>query len=80
MAAMAGDSEVAFKAALDDMGLSELHDQFKKSEWNTYMNFAFSTSDPKGADPAAFQKEVVSVLLGETPGEDKALIPRLRRL
>ena len=77
---MAGDSEVAFKAALDSLELGALHETFKKEGWKTFMDFAFSTSDPKGSDPALFEKEVVHVLLGAEPGEKKALIPRIRRL
>ena len=78
---MGGDSKVAFTATLKELGLDKLKDQFEKNGWDTFVNFAFSTSDPKGADPAAFQKEVVDVLLGTDPGEgNKPLIPRLRRL
>ena len=78
---MGGDSKVAFAATLQELGLDKLKDQFVKNGWDTFVNFAFSTSDPKGADPAAFQNEVVEVLLGKEPAQgDKALIPRLRRL
>ena len=78
---MGGDSLVAFNGALVDMGLEKLKDVFAKNGWNTFLNFAFSTSDPKGADASAFQKEVVDVLLGADPSpDDKALVPRIRRL
>ena len=79
---MAGDSEVAFKAAMVDLGLGKMHDSFVKKGWSTYINFAFSTSDPKGADPAAFEAQVIKALLGDkaAEGPDAALIPRLRRL
>ena len=77
---MAGDSEVAFKAALGALGLDKLYDTFSKQGWKTFMDFAFASSDPKGADPSAFEKEVVQVLLGTDPGENKNLVPRIRRL
>ena len=59
---MAGDSEVAFKAAVHAFELGDCWDAFYKSGWKTYLDFAFATSDPKGADPALFDKEVLQVL------------------
>ena len=82
---MAGSSEVAFKAALDSLEIGALYDTFKKEGWKTFVDFAFSTSDPKGQDPQAFEKEVIQALLGtphatEGYGDKKPMIPRIRRL
>ena len=76
---MAHASKTAFGQALIDYGLAELEAQFKENGWETFNDFAFATSDPRGQDAAAFQKEVIEVLL-PSDGSKKALIPKLRRL
>ena len=76
---MAHSSKTAFAKALAEYGLESLKDQFIKRGWETYNDFAFSTSDPSGKDPQAFQKEVVEDILAKD-GKEKHLIPKLRRL
>ena len=76
---MAHSSKTAFARALAEYGLESLKDQFIKRGWETYSDFAFSTSDPSGKDPQAFQKEVVEEILAKD-GKEKHLIPKLRRL
>lgn len=76
---MAADSVVAFKEQVDTLGLTDLYAKFQSNGWDTFMNFAFSTSDSTGKDPAVFEAEVIKVLLDD-PAAEKALIPRIRRL
>ena len=76
---MAHASKTAFSKALSEFGLEPLKDQFVKNGWDTYADFAFSTSDPSGKDAGAFQKEVVDTILKDD-GTQKNLIPKLRRL
>ena len=76
---MAHASKTAFAKALHEYGLDPLKEQFKKNGWDTYSDFAFSTSDPSGKDASAFQKEVVDEIL-KSDGSEKHLIPKLRRL
>ena len=76
---MAHSSKTAFSKALLEFGLESLKDQFVKNGWDTYADFAFSTSDPSGKDASAFQKEVVETILKDD-GSQKSLIPKSRRL
>ena len=62
---------------MNDYGLKDLAGKFKEMGWDTFSDFAFATSDPSGKDASAFQKEVVETVL---TGEQKAMIPKLRRL
>ena len=82
---MAGNSEIAFKAALESLEIGNLHGLFVAQGWKTFIDFAFATSDPKGQDPKLFDEEVIQVLLGKPDaetgyGEKKTMIPRVRRL
>ena len=76
---MAHSSKTAFGQALADYGLTELQAKFKENGWETFNDFAFSTSDPRGQDASLFHKEVIEELL-PNDGSKKALIPKLRRL
>ena len=76
---MAHNSKTAFEQALAETGLTELKEKFTEFGWDTYNDFAFSTSDPAGKDPDRFQKEVLEVIL-PGDGSKKNLIPKLRRL
>ena len=76
---MAHNSKTAFERALAETGLTELKAKFTEFGWDTYNDFAFSTSDPAGKDPERFQKEVIDAILPDD-GSKKSLIPKLRRL
>ena len=82
---MAGNSETAFKAALDTLEIGILHATFLEQGWKCFTDFAFATSDPKGQDTKCFDEEVIQVLLGKPDettgyGDKKKMIPRIRRL
>ena len=73
------NSTTAFAAALKELELDSLLPKMSEFGWDTFNDFAFSTSDPSGKDADAFQTQVVDKLLA-TDGSQKRLVPRLRRL
>ena len=70
-------SETAFKSMVSELGLDDIYADMKENGWVTFGDFAFATGDPTGKDAEVFKKEVLDILLKP---EQKALIPRLRRL
>ena len=57
------NSKSAFAAALKELELSTLVPKFEANGWDSFNDFAFSTSDPTGKDAEAFTKEVIAVLI-----------------
>ena len=76
---MAVSSKIAFAAALKEMELDVLAPKFAENGWDTFADFAFSTSDPSGKDHELFESQVVKVILAPD-GSQKRLVPKLRRL
>ena len=56
-----------------------LQQLLRTTSWETFFDFAFSTSDPSGKDHQLFEAEVIKVLLA-ADGSQKKYIPKLRRL
>ena len=79
MASLAVSSKTAFKAALAELELTSLAAAFEDNGWETFFDFAFSTSDPSGKDHQLFEAEVIKVLLA-ADGSQKKCIPKLRRM
>ena len=71
------DSTAEFKAAMVDVGLGDLFDQFSDKGIDSFSCLAYMSSYQPGGDPKVFDEEVLKVLLGD-PKDKHA--PRLRRL
>eukprot|EP00974_Lingulodinium_polyedra_P073316 7097965-Lingulodinium_polyedra.AAC.1 len=71
---MASDSAVAFSATVKELGLEALQPKLVENGWDTFMNFAFSTSDQTGKDASKFEDEVLKKFFDME--NQKTLIPR----
>ena len=74
------DSKSSFAAAVAELGLSALADKFKAEGWDSYNDFAFSSSDTTGKDNTVFESEVLPKLINVEDENEKKLKPKIRRL
>ena len=74
--AATADSKPAFLARLEELELTALKPKFEEKGWMTFGDFGFACSAPPGSDSTAFQKEVITFLVGE----GSPLAAKIRRL